>query len=287
MAKNNVKKSSMAKRSIKKFKANKLAMIGLVVVVIYILLSIFAPVISSFDPNSADLANMNKTPGNGHLLGTDSLGRDLFTRLIYGGRISILIGVVSAVLTSVVGTALGLVAGYFGKTVDAILVRISEILMSFPMTILVMLLATILGAGVRNLIIIFCIVGWMTVFRIVRNEVMRIREETYVDVSKAFGAPSKDIMFKDILPNALSPIIVATTINIAFFILQETVLSFLGLGVPTNVATWGTIINAAKSITVIQNQWWLWVIPGACISIFVMSINFLGDGLRDVLDPRV
>ncbi|MCI5839272.1 MAG: ABC transporter permease [Peptoniphilaceae bacterium] len=287
MSENKIKKSSMAKRSLKKFTANKLAMFGLIVVVIYIFLSIFAPFITSYDPNLTDLSSMNKLPGGEHILGTDSLGRDLFTRLVYGGRISIMIGIFSAILTSVIGTCLGLIAGYFGGKIDSLLVRISEILMAFPMTILVMLLATIVGAGVKNLILIFCFVGWMTVFRIVRNEVMRIREETYVDVSKAFGAPSASIMFKDILPNTLSPIIVATTINVAFFILQETVLSFLGLGVPTNVATWGTIINAAKSITVIQNQWWLWVIPGACISIFVMSINFLGDGLRDVLDPRV
>ena len=154
------------------------------------------------------------------------------------------------------------------------------------MIILVMVLVTIIGPGVRNMVVVFSLTGWMTVFRIVRNEVLRLREETYVEVNRAFGISDAKIMFSQILPNTLSPIIVATTINVAFFILSETELSFLGLGVPTNISTWGTIINGAKSLSVIENQWWLWIIPGAVISLFIMSINFFGDALRDVLDPK-
>lgn len=188
--------------------------------------------------------------------------------------------------TSIIGTILGLITGYYGGKVDAIVLRISEILQSFPMTILVMVLVTIAGPSVKNMILVFTLIGWMTVFRIVRNEVLRLREETYVEVNKAFGISNMVIMLKEILPNTLSPIIVATTINVAFFILEETGLSFLGLGVPTNVPTWGTIINSAKNISVIQNYKWQWVIPGLVISLFVMSVNFLGDGLRDALDPK-
>lgn len=197
-----------------------------------------------------------------------------------------MIGVTSALTTSIIGTILGLITGYYGGKVDAIVLRISEILQSFPMTILVMVLVTIAGPSVKNMILVFTLIGWMTVFRIVRNEVLRLREETYVEVNKAFGISNMVIMFKEILPNTLSPIIVATTINVAFFVLEETGLSFLGLGVPTNVPTWGIIINSAKNISVIQNYKWQWVIPGLVISLFVMSVNFLGDGLRDALDPK-
>lgn len=290
MTNNNIQKpkggSSLAKRSLQKFVSNKLAMIGLVVVLLMTLMSIFAPLLTKFDPNAIDMTKINNPPGGEHIFGTDSTGRDLFARLLFGGRISILIGVTSALTTSIIGTILGLITGYYGGKVDAIVLRISEILQSFPMTILVMVLVTIAGPSVKNMILVFTFIGWMTVFRIVRNEVLRLREETYVEVNKAFGISDMVIMFKEILPNTLSPIIVATTINIAFFILEETGLSFLGLGVPTNVPTWGTIINSAKNISVIQNFKWQWIIPGVVISLFVMSVNFLGDGLRDALDPK-
>lgn len=282
----NKNRSSLAKRSWQKMLSNKLALIGLVVVLLMTLMAIFAPVLTKYDPNVIDMSMINKPPGNGHLFGTDSIGRDVYARLLYGGRISIFIGVISAITTSILGTIFGLLAGYFRGWIDVLLVRLSEIIQTFPMTILVMVLVTILGPGVKNMILVFTMTGWMTVFRIVRNEVLRLREETYVEVNKAFGISDSAIMFRQILPNTLSPIIVATTINVAFFILEETSLSFLGLGVPTNVPTWGTILNGAKNITVIENQWWLWVIPGAIISIFVMSVNFFGDGLRDVLDPK-
>ena len=279
-------RSAMAKRSLNKMISNKLGMIGFIVVVVMSLMSILAPVLTNIDPTVTDMANINKAPGGLHILGTDSIGRDLFSRLLYGGRISISIGIISALTTSFIGTVFGLIAGYFRGIVDSFLVRLSEVIQTVPMIILVMVLVTIIGPGVRNMVLVFSLTGWMTVFRIVRNEVLRLREETYVEVNRAFGISNGKIMFFQILPNTLSPIIVATTINVAFFILSETELSFLGLGVPTNISTWGTIINGAKSLSVIENQWWLWIIPGAVISLFIMSINFFGDALRDVLDPK-
>ena len=279
-------RSAMAKRSLNKMISNRLGMIGFIVVVVMSLMSICAPLLTNIDPTVTDMANINRSPGGLHLLGTDSIGRDLFSRLLYGGRISISIGIISALTTSLIGTVLGLIAGYFRVIIDSILVRISEVVQTVPMIILVMVLVTIIGPGVRNMVVVFSLTGWMTVFRIVRNEVLRLREETYVEVNRAFGISDAKIMFSQILPNTLSPIIVATTINVAFFILSETELSFLGLGVPTNISTWGTIINGAKSLSVIENQWWLWIIPGAVISLFIMSINFFGDALRDVLDPK-
>jgi len=255
-------RSAMAKRSLNKMISNKLGMIGFIVVVVMSLMSILAPVLTNIDPTVTDMANINKAPGGLHILGTDSIGRDLFSRLLYGGRISISIGIISALTTSFIGTVFGLIAGYFRGIVDSFLVRLSEVIQTVPMIILVMVLVTIIGPGVRNMVLVFSLTGWMTVFRIVRNEVLRLREETYVEVNRAFGISNSKIMFSQILPNTLSPIIVATTINVAFFILSETELSFLGLGVPTNISTWGTIINGAKSLSVIENQWWLWIIPG-------------------------
>ena len=280
------KKSSLAARNWQKMLNNKLAMFGLIVFVIFILAAVFAPVLTKYDPSAIDLSNIGKGPSAEHWLGTDKLGRDVFSRILYGGRTSITVGLLGAIFSTIIGMVFGCIAGYFGGKVDSIFVRFSEVLLTFPRMILILILVALMGQGVENIIIIFTFTGWMTTFRMVRNEFLRLREETYVEVSKAFGISELVIMFKQILPNTLSPIFVATTLNIAGFILEEAGLSFLGLGVPSTVATWGNIINAAKTVDVIKNCWWLWVWPGTVISMFVLAVNFLGDGLRDVLDPK-
>ena len=209
------------------------------------------------------------------------------TSAVWATCYSILIGVFCAVLSSVIGAALGAIAGYFGGWVDGVIVRISEIFQAFPQLVLVMMLVAILNQrGLGNLLFIFVVTGWMTTFRMVRNEFMSLKNETYVKVCEAFGMKRSNIMFKQILPNVMSPIIVSTTTNVAFFILQEASLSFIGLGVADSTPTWGNILNAAKSVSVVTNQWWIWVFPGLAISLFVLAINFFGDGLRDVLDPK-
>lgn len=278
--------SSLARKNIRKFVNNRLAMIGMIFVVIIVLASIFAPLLTPYDPAEIDLSAMSLSPRAGHPLGTDKLGRDVFSRVLYGGRISIFVGVVGALSGSLIGMVLGSIAGYFGGKIDTVLIRISEIFQTFPEMILIMILVGILGQGVGNLILVFSVTGWMTTFRMVRNEFLALREETYVQVCEAFGMSKASIMFKQILPNVLSPVIVATTVNVAGFILSEASLSFLGVGVPSSQATWGNILNAAKSVEVVSNYWWLWAVPGVVISIFVLAINFFGDGLRDVLDPK-
>lgn len=278
--------SSLLRKNIRKFVNNKLAMIGLVFVVLMVLASICAPLLTKYDPAQISLSEQALSPGGGHLLGTDKLGRDLFARVLYGGRISILVGVVGALAGSLIGVVLGGIAGYFGGKTDMILIRISEIFQTFPQMVLIMILVGIMGQGLTNLMLVFSLTGWMTTFRLVRNEFMALRGETYVQVCEAFGMPKASIIFKQILPNVLSPVIVSTTVNVAGFILQEASLSFLGIGAPSTVATWGNILNAAKSIEVVSNYWWLWVVPGVAISVFVLAINFFGDGLRDVLDPK-
>ena len=278
--------SSLLKKNIRKFLINKLAVFGLVVVVVMTLACIIGAVMG-VDYATPDLTNMKAAPEAGHIFGTDTIGRDLLARVLIGGCYSILIGVFCAVLSSVIGAALGAIAGYFGGWVDSVIVRISEIFQAFPQLVLVMMLVAILNQrGLGNLLFIFVVTGWMTTFRMVRNEFMSLKNETYVKVCEAFGMKRSNIMFKQILPNVMSPIIVSTTTNVAFFILQEASLSFIGLGVADSTPTWGNILNAAKSVSVVTNQWWIWVFPGLAISLFVLAINFFGDGLRDVLDPK-
>ncbi len=278
--------SSLLKKNIRKFLNNKLAVFGLVVVVVMTLACIIGAIMG-VDYATPDLTNMKAAPEAGHIFGTDTIGRDLLARVLIGGCYSILIGVFCAVLSSVIGAALGAIAGYFGGWVDSVIVRISEIFQAFPQLVLVMMLVAILNQrGLGNLLFLFVVTGWMTTFRMVRNEFMSLKNETYVKVCEAFGMKRSNIMFKQILPNVMSPIIVSTTTNVAFFILQEASLSFIGLGVADSTPTWGNILNAAKSVSVVTNQWWIWVFPGLAISLFVLAINFFGDGLRDVLDPK-
>ena len=279
--------SSLMKKNIRKFLRNKLAVLGLVIVVVMIIASIMS-VGLKLNYSTPDLRNMKVAPGTeGHIFGTDTIGRDLFARVLYGGCYSIFIGVFSSVMSGIIGAVLGAIAGYFGGKADKLLVRISELFQTFPQLVLVMMLVAISGTrGMTNIIMIFTFTGWMTTFRMVRNEFMSIKSETYVKVCEAFGMNRINIMFKQILPNVMTPIIVSTTTNVAVYILQEATLSFIGLGISDQTPTWGNILNAAKSVSVVTNQWWIWVFPGLAITLFVLAINFLGDGLRDVLDAK-
>lgn len=259
--------SSLFKKNVKKFMNNKLALLGLLVIVIMTVACIIGA-IAGVDYVTPHLPDMKKAPGNGYLFGTDTMGRDLFARVL-------------------IGAILGAIAGYFGGKTDAAIIRISEIFQAFPQLVLVMMLVAIVNKrGLGNLLFIFVFTGWMTTFRMVRNEFVSIKGETYVKVCEAFGMSRMNIMFKQILPNVMSPIIVSTTTNVAFFILQEAALSFIGLGVADSTPTWGNILNAAKSVSVVTNQWWIWVFPGLAITLFVLAINFLGDGIRDVMDAK-
>ena len=284
--KNKDQASSLLKRNIRKFLNNKLAVLGLIIILV-ITIACVAGLLMGVDYATPVLTEMKKAPGKGHLFGTDTIGRDLFSRVLVGGCYSSLIGVFCAVVSSIIGAVLGAIAGYFGKKTDMILIRISEIFQAFPQLVLVMMIVAILNRrGLSNLLFIFALTGWMTTFRMVRNEFMSLKNETYVKVCEAFGMSKRAIMFKQILPNVMSPIIVSTTTNVAFFILQEAALSFIGLGVADSTPTWGNILNAAKSVSVVTSQWWIWVFSGLAISLFVLAINFFGDGLRDVLDAK-
>lgn len=285
MKKQKIRKSSLMRRNLQKFISNKLAIVGLSIVLILILASVFAPLITKFDPTHVDTSLRFQLPSKDHLLGTDSVGRDVFARILYGGRYSIFIGLVSALGASVIGVILGCISGYFGGKVDAAILYISEIFMSFPQMILVLIMVGFAGRGFMNLIIIFSITGWTNGHRIVRSRMLSLREETFVESYRANGVGGLSIMFRHLLPNTLGPVIVCITLQTAGFVLAEAGLSFIGLGVEANIPTWGNIINAAKSLMVMQNYPMLWIAPGIAISLFVLGINFFGDGLRDVYDP--
>lgn len=272
-------------RSIKKLFSNKLTTVGLVIFTVILLACICAPLLTKYDPLSVDMKNILKPPSSDHILGTDKIGRDIFSRILYGGRLSILIGFGSALGCSFIGVILGCYSGYKGGILDKILVRISEIFMSFPQLILVLMLVSIIGQSASNIVIIFIICGWGSVFRMARSQILSIREEEYVQSLKVFGLNDFIICYKHMLPNIIGPIAVNITLSTAMFILEEAALSFLGLGVPLEIATWGNILNASQDLFTLQNNWWMWLPVGIVISLFVMSINFVGDGLRDSTDP--
>ncbi len=278
------KKSNM-NRQLRKILNNKLAVAGMIVFSIIILSAVFAPLICKYDPLMINLKEVLKAPSADHILGTDRVGRDIFSRIVFGGRVSILVGLGSALGAALVGVSIGCYAGYKGGAIDGIFLRLSEIFMAFPQIILVLLLVSILGQSLMNLIVIFVITGWGPMYRMARAKMLSLREEEYVQALKSFGLNTFTICYKHILPNALGPIMVNITLSTAMFILQEAALSFLGLGVPLNIATWGNILNAAQELRILQENWWMWLPVGIVISLFVLSVNFIGDGLRDSTDP--
>ena len=278
-------KSRSRSRAVSKLMNNRLAVVGLCLFTIILLASLFAPLLTGYDPLSIDLRGRLQPPSWQHWFGTDMTGRDVFSRVLYGGRISILVGLGSALIAAVIGVGIGCYAGYKGGWLDAFVLRTSEVFMAFPQIILVLLLVSILGQSLINLIIIFVITGWGPMYRLTRARMLSLREEEYVQALQSFGVSTFKICYKHILPNALGPIMVNITLTTAMFILAEAGLSFLGLGVPLQIPTWGNILNAAQDLRVLQNYWWIWLPVGTVISLFVISVNFIGDGLRDSTDP--
>ncbi len=277
--------AKVGSRALRKLLNNRLAVVGLVLFSIILLASLFAPLITEYDPLKINLRAMLQSPSAEHWFGTDKTGRDVFARVLYGGRISILVGLGSALCAAVVGVGIGCYAGYVGGWIDTVALRVSEIFMSFPQIVLVLLLVSIVGQSLFNLIVIFIATGWGAMYRLARARMLSLREEEYVQALESFGVGTARICYKHMLPNALGPIMVNITLTTAMFILAEAGLSFLGLGVPLHIPTWGNILNAAQDLRVLQNNWWIWLPVGSVISLFVLAVNFIGDGLRDSTDP--
>jgi peptide/nickel transport system permease protein len=276
----------------KRFKKNKIAMSGLYIFVFLLLFVIFGPIISPYDANFMDYSNVNAGPTLSHLLGTDELGRDYLTRIMMGGRVSLMVGLFAVIISVVVGSLVGGVAGYYGGAVDNLMMRITEIVSSFPFLPLAISVSAVLGTSVPaeyKMYITMMVIGllsWPGLARMIRGQVLSLREMEFMHAAKALGLSDSRIVIRHLLPNTLAYIIVYSTLSMAGAIMSESALSFLGLGVTPPTPTWGNMIQYAKDMFVLKSRPWLWIPPGLCILLAVMSINLIGDGLRDAFDPK-
>ena len=268
----------------RRFRAHHLAKISLVILVVVGLAALFAPVVAPYDPD-AIVGTFSGAPCKEFILGTDQIGRDVFSRLLYAIRISLLVGILATVISTVIGVVLGLIAGYFGGVADMLLMRFTDMVMSFPYILLVLVAAAIFKPGLWSIILILGFVDWPGIARLVRGNVLSLRETNFVKGNVVAGMPLRHILFSEILPNTVAPILVYATSVMAISMLDEAALSFLGMGVQPPMASLGNMLNGAQSITVLTSQPWLWLPPGIMIVVLVVSINFVGDALRDAFDP--
>ncbi len=274
-----------------RFRRNRTALLGAFVLTVLVLVTLFAPVITKaalgWGRDEIDQRAIRAAPSVVHPLGTDSVGRDQLTRLLYGGRVSLSIALGTVVIYMAIGIAVGAVAGYFGGWIDNVLMRLVDVVLSFPFLLLALTIAAIRGPGIENLVFSLVAISWPVPARLVRGEFLSLRERDYVEAARATGALPTRIMFRHMLPNALAPLIVQATLDIASIILIEAALSYLGFGVRMPIPTWGNMLSEAQNMAVLTRMPFLWVPPGLMIFLTVMSINFVGDGLRDALDPRL
>ncbi|MGI6639994.1 MAG: oligopeptide ABC transporter permease [Limnochordia bacterium] len=269
-----------------RFRRNKFALIGLCILTVFILAAVFAPLLAPHDPNRANLRMRNQPPSREYPFGTDDMGRDILSRLLYGGRISLSVGLVSVGISLSIGLVLGSLAGYFGGFVDTFIMRLADIFYSFPFLILAITISAIFGPSIYNTMIILGVLSWPGPARLLRAEFLKLKTTDFVAAATALGARPGRIMFRHILPNAFSPLLVSATLGVASAILSEAGLSFLGLGVPPPAPSWGNMLNRARPLHILAGMPWMWIPPGLAVFVVVLSINFVGDGLRDAFDPR-
>jgi peptide/nickel transport system permease protein len=275
----------MARRRLAdKAKSNFLFLLGASIVLFFVTVAIFAPFIVKHDPAAINLNGLFLPPSPEHYFGTDELGRDVFSRVVYGTRISLFVGFVAVGISVAIGTVLGLISGYFGKWVDIIIMRFVDIMLCFPSFFLILAVIAFLNPSVFNVMAVIGLTSWMGVTRLVRAEVMSVRTRDYITAAKIQGISTRKILFKHIFPNVFTPIFITATLGIAGAILTESALSFLGLGVQPPTPSWGNILTAGKDN--IMFAWWLSFFPGIAIFITVLGYNLLGEGLRDLLDPK-
>jgi peptide/nickel transport system permease protein len=267
-----------------RFRRHRLAMAALFVVLGLAFLSAFAPIVSPYDPNKTNLLLIFEAPSPQHPMGTDSLGRDLLTRILFGGRVSLAVGVLAALLALTLGTLVGAVAGFYGGLTDGVLMRLVDVLLSIPRLFLIVLLAVLFGGSVLTIIVVLGGLSWMRTSRIVRATVLSLKGREFVEAARAIGAGDVRIIVRHLLPNTVAPIVVAATLGVAGAIIAESTLSFLGLGIQKPTSTWGNLLTDAT--TDMSQAPWVAIFPGVAIFLAVVSINFVGDGLRDALDPR-
>ncbi len=263
---------------------NKLALFGFCIVVFFAALAVFAPFIAPSDPNQIDIKNILSAPTPEHLLGTDQLGRDLFSRMVYGSRISLSIGFIAVGIATFIGIALGSIAGYYGGKLDSLIMRFIDIMLCFPTFFLILAVIALLEPSIFNIMAVIGLTSWMGVARLIRAEILSLKEREFIEAARACGAGDFRIVSRHLIPNAIAPVLVSATLGVAAAILVESALSFLGIGVQPPTPSWGNILIDGKATLGVA--WWLTLFPGLAILLTVLGYNLLGEGLRDALGPK-
>lgn len=276
-------KDSFIRDVVRSFRKNRMAMIGLVIVSLLLLAAVFAPLISPYDPYKVDLDLQLLEPSLSHWMGTDNFGRDLATRILYGARISLLVGLVPSFISMVIGTFMGIISGYYGGKIDFAIMRLADTMIAFPSLLLAMVVMYTLGATLINIFIALSLVGWAGTSRVVRSQTLSLKQKEFVEAAKVNGVKRRVIMLRHLLPNIMPTLIVLFSLGIPEAIMWESSLSFLGVGVQPPMASWGLLV--AKGKAYLFSAPWIAILPGVAILITVMAFNFMGDGLRDALDP--
>lgn len=277
---------SLWSKARRRFLRHRLALAGLVILGVMVILAAFAPLFTRYSPIELNLAAMSQPPSTEHWLGTDTLGRDVWSRILYGGRVSLSVGLVAVTISTVLGILIGGLAGYAGGWVDMLLMRFTDMVMTFPSLVIIITVAAMLGPSIYNTMIVIGALTWTGTARLVRGQFLSLREQQFVLAARSIGVEPHAIMLRHLMPNVLSSITVAATFGMANAILQEASLSFLGLGVQTPTPSWGNMLRDAQTLSILEGMPWLWLAPGIMIALAVLSINFIGDGLRDAIDPR-
>jgi peptide/nickel transport system permease protein len=275
------------RQAFRRFRRHRLAVVGVVILSIFILLAIFAPLVARVGPNTVDLLSRNQGPTAKHWFGTDRTGRDTFARTIYAGRVSLSIGFAAAAISIIVGAFLGAIAGFFGRSVDGLIMRFTDIVMTFPAIIIILTIVALTGPGIGKTMLIIGLLNWPIPCRLVRAKFLSLREQEFLIAARAMGASAPRMIGVHAFPNTVDVLVVYASFGVVNAILLEAGLSFLGLGVQPPTASWGNMINVARNLQVLEQQPWLWVPAGVAIVLTVLACNFIGDGLRDALDPRM
>ena len=277
---------SPAQHAMRRFRRHPLAVIGLVLFILVLILTLSAPLIDRYPYEQLNLRDKFLSPSAAHWLGTDRVGRDIWSRLLHGGRVSLLVGVSSAAMTIGIGTLLGVLSGYYGGITDMLIMRFTDVVMTFPGVVIILTVATFLGPSIWNVIMLIGLFGWMGTARLVRGQVLSLREQQYVMAARAIGTSNGRIIRTHVLPGVVAPLLASVTFAINGGILLEAGLSFLGVGIPLPTPSWGNMLETARSLDVLQDGPWIWMPPAFMILLTVLNINFIGDGLRDALDPK-
>ena len=270
-----------------RFTRHRLSLLGIAIVAVFTVGAVFAPWLGVYNPDAVDLDHIKNAPTFSHIMGTDSAGRDVFSRLLHGSRITLGIALVALLIAVGIGTLIGLISGFLSGWVDNVLMRFTELVMTFPILFALIILVAVFGGSIVNITVTIGFLGWMGIARLVRGQTLAVREMEFVTAARALGASDRRVIFLHILPEIMPYVAVAGTLGLASAILIEAALNFLGLGVQIPTATWGNMMTAAQSLHVLKKQPWLWLPPGVAISLTVLAVNFIGEGLRDALDPRI